>query len=122
MNDKTLALIDKMADKLGVAAGHLWEVMVRQAYISGIVAVVEHLVFLAIIIHSLIYIPRWLREYYSPDTPKDREQVVSLYALFSGMALLFSLLGTLIEILPTVTKLTNPEYWALQKILQTISN
>lgn len=34
MNEEVLVRIDALAAKLGVAAGHLWEILIRQAYVN----------------------------------------------------------------------------------------
>ncbi|WP_226568182.1 hypothetical protein [Bacillus stratosphericus] len=125
--DKAMAYIDKLAAKLGVAAEHVYGVLVNQMYVFGIVNVVvgvASLVMLAALVRLNYLIiakggrPSWGEAasfYYKlRDTGGGGLFmviiVVTIAALITGM----------VTVPIGIMKMLNPEYYAIKEILDTI--
>ncbi|MGI1828747.1 hypothetical protein ACRPLG_02625 [Bacillus safensis] len=125
--DKAMAYIDKLAAKLGVAAEHVYGVLVKQSYVFGIINIIVGAILLAgfAVLLRLNYLiiakgesPSWGEEetiYY-----KLREVgcgmlfiviiIVTILAVIFGMVALFS----------GIMQALNPEYYAIKEIIDTI--
>ncbi|UNY40648.1 hypothetical protein KLEB271_gp67 [Bacillus phage vB_BauS_KLEB27-1] len=125
--DKAMAYIDKLAAKLGVAAEHVYGVLVNQQYIFGIinvaVGVVSLVIFAALVRLNYLIIakggrPAWGEEesfYYKLRDVGDGGLfiviiIVTVAALITGMV------TTPIGLM----KMLSPEYYAIKEILDTI--
>jgi len=122
MDDKTAALIEKVAEKLGTTAEHLWGVLVQQAPISGAVdlAVVTGLVtsaawFLRLVIAKTkrpveTIENRYPRAEWGDDASFAAWVVAGIWCGAAFVALVASIQGI-------VAAFANPEYWALRRLL-----
>ena len=113
-------LLNELAAQLNTTVEFLWQVMVRQAFISAIGQIVLYVLYGISVFVSIKYILKIWNSYKEQDhmLADDIPHLFGLIAipffllLFTGMAI--------IEIPNLITKLMNPEYWALQQILEFI--
>ena len=113
MDDKTLQALTAIATKLGITPEYLFGVLVKQAPISGTIT----LLLIAAWVYACVALIRVTKrkttkapgEYYSEWDPV-------LWLLVGAIAIGTALVcGLQLEI--AVSALVNPEYWALQQIL-----
>ncbi|MCY7451814.1 hypothetical protein MCZ47_16360 [Bacillus altitudinis] len=126
--DKAMAYINKLAAKLGVAAEHIYGVLVNQQYIYGIVnvtvGVASLVIFAALVRLNYLIITKGERTY-------RRGEDESFYYKLRGVgdgglfiviiivtvaALIIGMVATPIGVMQTM----NPEYYAIKEILDTI--
>ena len=122
MDDKTAALIEKLAGKFGTTAEHLRGVLLHQAPISGAVD-------LATVVVMVIAASGVVRFIKSKTTKQEKTEDCSYpHAEWEDEGAVLAWLGTAIYLVITgvvvigsaqgiVAAFFNPEYWALSHIL-----
>ena len=121
MNTEITNLLATLADKLGTTSEYLWGILLRQAPISATVILIQ------IIFTVLFGIFLWkLHKYFSKET----DGRYSMYERSNGglevLIIIFSVLTLVIGIVSffqienMLNGYFNPEYWALNKILNTL--
>jgi len=109
-------LLENLANKLGTTTEYLWGIMIKQAYISGVTSLVWLVIALIgtfFWFQGLNYVRKNWKELY------DDESVVWWVMCLVVGIIIISLI--FIENDSNfVTALLNPEYWALEKVLETI--
>jgi uncharacterized membrane protein YqgA involved in biofilm formation len=120
MNKETLDLLKDLAAKLGTTADHLWSVLIRQAYVSFFCDLL-----LYFLIGGLIGIAYKLAKRLASSADEmahkgedDTLQVAGL--IVTGIVTIILLLYAITNVGDTITKIANPEYWALQQVLDTV--
>lgn len=121
-NQNVTQLIEKLASKLGTTTEYLWSVLVKQAYVSSIIDIVVSIVLVVI---SYLVIKGILKAYKKEQEECSRSSYYSsmdnplfmLGCIFGGIFILVSGFIILVNIGNIITGLTNPEYWALNKVL-----
>jgi len=109
VEEKVVEMLNVMAVKLGVATEHLWEIMVRQAFVSSAVDVFIYLFWCAVGYVSFILLKR----------VEDKEARFYLYCVGAlGFGLVMIIIGICFS--TTITGFINPEYWALNAILEKV--
>ncbi|WP_350303593.1 hypothetical protein [Bacillus pumilus] len=113
--DKALAYIDKLATNLGVAAEHVYGVLVKQAVVNGGVAIGASLVLLliAIVIPVLCMQEAKRRKGVIPDG-------LAIAFGWCVFAAVFMLILSLVIGVIGIKSVLNPEYYAIKEILDTI--
>ena len=122
MNEHTEQLIRELSEKLGTTVEHLWEVLIRQAGISGIVNIVVILFWSIFCIWSFRFIQQ--KTTIHPKTEIDRypsadwneDGMVLAWILWAFITGLFLFIAGC-EAESIIGSLINPEYWALKQIL-----
>lgn len=110
MNAVTVALIEKLGQKLGATSEYVWEVLLRQAMIS---AVTNTIIFVTISICFCKFMVGMINLIRSVD---DELVEALLWLLVAVIAMLFMLVfGVMVKNI--ITAAVNPEYWALQQLL-----
>lgn len=112
--------IDALSEKLGIAAGHLWQVLVRQAIAEAVASIV--LVVLCVVgIIVAVKIIRWAAKFgeankdnYSREWPPR----AIVWTAISLVSLAVTIPGVFVNLYEAVMYLINPEYFALQRILE----
>ena len=111
MDQNTQQLIEKLAEKLGTTAEHLWEVLIRQAPItSGTELIVD-----AILLGATCWLWKFLWSY-----PWKHEEYGCTKEVTLGAAAVFTaiIIISIALSLPSIfAGFLNPEYWALQQII-----
>ena len=117
-------LLNELAAQLGTTVDFLWGVLLYQAYISAIGHIVLYSIYLVLVPVSFRYVIPWLKLGYDREMKKDRygrSVDLCVAGITTVGVLLFALTATVIGFIPDlITKLMNPEYWALQQILEVI--
>lgn len=118
MNQETVALIDKLATKLGTTSDYLWGVLIKQAPISGVVDVIQNLLVISFV-YLLIRCALWVRHKDATDKRGDWGWLympVGIASFVAAIAVLICV--SYLQI--TVAAFLNPEYWALHEIMGAI--
>ena len=121
MNTEITNLLAILADKLGTTSEYLWGILLRQAPISATVILIQ------IIFTVLSGIFLWkLHKYFSKETDErysmyDRSNggLEALIIIFSVLILIIGIFS-FFQIENVLNGYFNPEYWALNKILNTL--
>jgi hypothetical protein len=112
MNHETLQMIQKMADGLGTTATHLWMVLVKQAYIGGVINCILTLIYVLVVAILGICTAITMR-----GDDEDKKAAMVIACLVFGVVGGIFAIGMLAD---NLTRLMNPEYWALQQVLETV--
>ena len=126
MNENTLKLIEQLAQKLGTTSEYLWGVLIQQSYIQATIGIVE----VALVIVAF-YVYLKIHYKLSSKTYKDRygdtisgydkyEEGAVIPMSLSGVLLLVFIIWGFLNISHIITGFLNPEYWALEQILNTL--
>lgn len=130
INDKTIELIQdfgseikqaltEIAKGLGVAAEHVYEVLVRQQVVIGITGILWPI--LAVIV--LLVLSKLFVKYLAVPALKkqikseDLAVIILFAAIFLGIGWVVLLINGIISVVESVGHLINPEYYALKEIL-----
>ncbi|MEK4789468.1 MULTISPECIES: hypothetical protein [Bacillus] len=125
--DKAMAYIDKLAAKLGVAAEHVYGVLVNQSYVFGIINIIVGAILLAgfAVLLRLNYLiiakgecPSWGEEktiYY-----KLREAGAGMIFIVIIIVTILAVIFGMIALFSGIMQALNPEYYAIKEILDTI--
>lgn len=124
MNETTARLIEQLAQKLGTTSEYLWRVLLKQAAIDATV----HLFQFVILI--LVGWFLWKIHKRLMKKPADSKYCDTYYEEYGEVAAIPMILGGLVFVILLIFCVTNfsviingyfnPEYWALQKVLDSI--
>lgn len=121
MNKETQQLLEKLAEKLGTTVSYLWQVLIKQAQVDAFTTLFQF---------ALIGLFGWLlyrlhkkflfvdeNDRYSRNIYSRYEELVAI-PMVVGMCIFIVLtLFAFIGIPDLINGFFNPEYWALQRIL-----
>lgn len=114
MNEQTQQLIEKLAEKLGTTAEHLWAVLVRQAPITSTTEAIALCIYAAVMVWGY----RLVREKTKNDGDwNDNCGSIALPWIIWGVGTLILLIALCCSLSNIVAGFVNPEYWALKEIL-----
>lgn len=141
--DKIMPYLEQLAQKLGVAIEHLWSVLVRQSLVEGISQLVLCTLYIILTILIIKYSPKLYKfcdDKYK-DLQEDRKKNGTGYSgsystsstmedffgflrgfsvvVFGAFLIVFVMLS-IVNLTEGIKYVANPEYYALQKILETI--
>ena len=111
ITERVAPLIDTIAEQLGVASEFVFETLIRQAYVIGITYVIIYIIG-AVIIYNAITL--WTK---APKTIGEEADVLCSKALVATFLGIVSTVFFMSTIEMTMTCLINPEFWALNYIL-----
>ena len=114
--EKIIEYIDALSVKLGVAAEHVYEVLVRQKIVEGIV---YSIVILVVLIASIVAFKKSLQSYFN-EQDLDKTFGFGLASIVFGAVLVISLIVTIAGLPGQILKIYNPEYYAIKTILDAI--
>lgn len=117
IQEKVFEYIDALAAKVGVASEQLFKTLVKQQLIEGITGMAMYLVFLLI---AIVFIKVGLRWFSKRDKNFDVDKDFHpSYFLFisAGVILIIWTLAFALDFKDTLTQVMNPEYHAIQDIL-----
>ena len=115
MDEKSQKLIEALALKLGVTVDHLWAVLVYQAYVAFWAEMIQWAICIAIFIVYAKY-ARTMFDKVRGSASCDRLDWLMLFVCTSAFTLVM-FLTAFFSIEGTITKIANPEYYALEKIM-----
>ncbi len=121
MNTEITNLLTVLADKLGTTSEYLWGILLSQAPISATIILIQ------IIFTVLSGIFLWkLHKYFAKETDEKYSIYDNGNGGFEALVLTFSTLILIIGVVlffrieNVLNGYFNPEYWALDKILNTL--
>lgn len=116
-SQEVLSRLDALAAKLGVAASHLWAVLVRQAYVeaAGTALFVAMIVALTYVAVRVFRYGR-AKEWYSGFDNESACIGTAVACLGLGVCWVIAL----VQIVCSAQNILNPEYFALSKILEAV--
>ena len=116
ISGQVIAVIDALAAKLGVAAEYVYPLMIRQAYVEGVISLLR-IVLVCVYLYGLYRAIKWLKE---DGWNADLEFVYMLSLVFAGIAAIafVAFVPSCIKI--AVTAFANPEWYAIQQILKLV--
>ena len=119
MNEETLKLVEQLAYKLGTTTEYLWSVLIRQAPIEAIINIFYTL---AIIISGIgLY---KLHRYFTKEDDLNESKYYQYEKALVTPMIIGCLIWVIIAVIcffsigDIIVGFINPEYWALNKILQ----
>ena len=119
MNEETRKLIEALAAKLGTTAEHLWAILLRQAFISFWTDLIFYGVTLAIAyIAFRLSVKAWKKS--DDDSWNEDEWRIGSILCVSVSSILIII--SLLCVGDTITKIANPEYWALSQVLSSLKS
>lgn len=117
--DKIGGFIDELAKQLGVAAEHVYEILVRQQYVDGIGMLVKSGIW--IVLFLVVWIAMTKLFYKKWDRIEDDAQFgIGMLSLVLGIVTVIMTFIIIGDVTLGIKKLLNPEYYALEDIMQFI--
>lgn len=114
--DKAMAYIDKLAAKLGVAAEHVYGVLVKQAVANGVSKIGGGLMLIAVAVVVSVIISRTIKNSDLDYWDVEWAAVIGSIALLVVLPVVISYFLMASGIKATI----NPEYYAIKEILETV--
>lgn len=130
MNEQTLDLLynfggeikealSQVAQGLGVAAEHVYLVLLRQQVVLGVISLAWPILSIIIfLIVSKLYIRYLLKPAYKHEFSSEGDFFISIGAILLGIGWIVLLVHSVIAIMNGIGHLINPEYYALQQIIE----
>lgn len=113
MNELTYRLLQELAEQLGTTTEYLWEVLVSQAPINSLTNIAMYVLW---IVGVILIVRYWVRS--TEDLWETENVVLITFYLLSGVWFVVGFFALLTSAHNTITGFLNPEYWALQQILE----
>lgn len=111
MDQNTQQLIEKLAEKLGTTAEHLWEVLIRQAPITSAIELAMDAMLLVATYQLWKFL--WNHPWKYEEYGCTKELTLGAAAVFTAILIISIALS-----IPSIfAGFLNPEYWALQQII-----
>jgi uncharacterized membrane protein len=116
MENQIMQVLQNLADKLGVTITYLWGAMIKQAYIDGILGLIESIVVFILCTLGIRY-GKYLRKRAKEDNNDDLD--------LGGIALVVISILVFILVFPvligdSIRALVNPDYYAFRLILRAL--
>lgn len=113
MDDKTSTLLNQLATKLGTTGEYLWGVLVKQAAVAGVTDLIQY----AVILGCVYGYHKWAN-----SEKRDFGDGGDSWplALLVGIPLGIIVIIAFFCFPNTITAFVNPEYWALQRVLEAV--
>jgi hypothetical protein len=117
--EQVAKLLEQLATKLGTTVEYLWSVLIKQAFIEGVI----NTIVASLCLLTIIGIAIWVKYCLGKDG-EDRE--IRYYYMFDDGSLavitqiVFTIVATIVLFIcigSAITCFYNPEYWALNEIL-----
>lgn len=106
--------IDELAQSLGVAAEHVYELLVRQQISDGIVTII------ATTLIWVVLATAFYKAVKRDDFYESKVTVTFIIGVASGVGIFFALIIGSFESIAAVKQLINPEYYAIREIMDVI--
>lgn len=114
---ETEKIIERLSNQLGTTSEYLWGVLISQASIYAITTIIEVVVSILLSIFCYKLHKMFSKEDNGGCTVYcNNVELVVPMIVFSGVCAIL-LVSSLFCISPIITALANPEYWALEQIL-----
>lgn len=114
MNEKTVQLIEKLAQKLGTSSEFIWATLIKQAQISAMGGILFFVLFIVIVFMVTRLYNR------KPEIFIDEYGDFTFSGIITAVCIICFGLFSCFVVFDAMTALFNPEYWALKTILNHI--
>ena len=118
MNEKIAEYIETLAQQLGVAVTHLYEVMARQQIAEGIAYGLLCLVIVVVVPIIVYKMARLTFRKWSEIYEEDGEFIIMVAWLFGGIGSAVVFVISLLSLPEYVMHVINPEYYVVKEILE----
>lgn len=121
MKEETITkYIDQLAQSLNVASEHVYEALIKQAMVSGIMYIVwASVMFGLVAICYKAIVNAWRRA--DEDSWYDTGDA-TIFSIPTAFGLAVALIWGLCATEFALTALLNPEYWAIKEVLDAVKN
>lgn len=109
-------LIQELAAKMGVAVDVLWGALLRQAPITGCVEII-FAVFVICAAAAMVFVTRRIHKFVS-DEPDYQPMWIGVG--IAWLVIFWLAMGVICSLPTTVAAFLNPDYWALNTILNAV--
>ena len=120
--DKLENILNQLAAGLGTTTEFLMEVLIKQAYVFGTVELIKFSIFIFLLLIATRAIAAWIDEAPEkapePAPEKAPELTKSTLRTIQFFIILLSMYPLIPYLLSIFTAFINPEYWALNHILE----
>jgi len=122
MNEQTTSLLRELASKLGTTAQNLWAILLHQAPIDATITLIQCIVLIAFPIvlyrvHLKLLVEDDTNYQYDKYENNDAYAPIMIFLAIGAFAGLILVVCSFNEIF---NGYFNPQYWALEQILETI--
>ena len=122
MNNESTKLLEQLAEKMGTTVEYLWDILIYQAHIQAITVLIQ---FVIIFIATYFLFKLHIRFNKQTDDKHsvyyEHEEAVIIPMVFAGIVMAVLIIVAFFCISDIVNGFFNPEYWALQRILNTMN-
>lgn len=119
MSDKTTELLNALAIKLGTTAEHLWGILVKQAFLDGVVSCFQYAALLAAWYVTYRVLKNW-NVIFESAAKNDLERPLVFVGLVLFPALVIYSVSAFCYLSVFFSAFFNPEYWALHQVLNAV--
>lgn len=112
--EKATEYIESLASSLGVAAEHVYGILVKQQYVTGIADAIFAVIF-AIVVTICYKVGKWLATS-EMAYRKDWEWLTFIPVLIGVFAIVFMC----VSLYSAIGHLVNPEYYAIKEIMDVL--
>ena len=125
MNEQTVVLIEQLANKLGTTSEYLWGVLIHQAPVDATITLIQIIIsiILSIILYKAHIKLSKRKDYggYNKENGYHHYQEIAAIPMFLfGIFVMMLLIISFFNIDIVINGYFNPEYWALNKVLNII--
>ena len=107
----------QLAESLGTTAPYLWEVLIRQAFVSCLIDIFEVFIFSMLSAISIFFWVKYGTKFWKWSEKDDMETFVIGAFIINSILLMIMFVVIFANIRTSLVKFINPEYWALKEIL-----
>lgn len=120
MTQEIMVRIDALAAKLGVTSEYVWGVLVKQAHVEA-----YSLTLIAAVLGLLACMAGFafrhsLKKLMAPNVAYADEEIYGPICVVTAIASVGLTAASLVNVYDAITPLLNPEYWALQQVLEVL--
>lgn len=112
-------LLEELARQLGTTVGYLWGILIQQANVFVVIYICYVILFSLLVVSALKTVKIFV--YWLEENDEDWRCWASF--VVGAVLIIFSILtglGLITNVSSFITAILNPEYWALQQILDVI--
>lgn len=126
MDDKTFNALTQLAEKLGTTAEFLWAILIRQAFVDGVVntALIVGWLILGVVLwkfHVYLCETPETTSGYKPTRYEDLEALAVVPMMVGAIIFVMCSFFVILGLFPdAVTAFVNPEYMALDRVLKAV--
>jgi len=117
MNENTTKIIEQLAQKLGTTSEYLWGVLIKQAPIDAILSL-----FYLFVIIACMFVMWKIHKFMMKENKYSEHEDTVFIPISVSLVMLLILFILAFECIKTIIiGFLNPEYFALQQILETLN-